>query len=91
MGRQQFECERLQDGRGKETTVKEVKPKKKLGSEVPEPASGDENETWQSWLESPRAVENMRYFVFVQSFVMFLTFGLPQLQKAWSYVADMFN
>lgn len=90
MGRQQFECERLLEERGKETAVKEVKPKKKA-SEAPKAGPGDEDESWKSWLESPRAVENMKYFVFAQSFVMFLTFGLPQLQKAWSFVSDMFN
>lgn len=81
----------MQEERGKETTVKEVKPKKKVGNEIPQGGAADEDETWRSWLESPRAVENMKYFVFVQSFVMFLTFGLPQLQKAWSFVSDMFN
>lgn len=42
----------------------------------------------ESWLESPRMVENMRYFVFAQSFVLFLTFGLPKLQEAWAFLMD---
>lgn len=42
----------------------------------------------ESWLESPRMIENMRYFVFAQSFVIFLTFGLPKLQQAWEFLMD---
>lgn len=92
MGRKGVELEvekRKEDNKVqvKKTARKEDPNKTSTSDTTTTGAAADAGES-ESWLESPRMIENMRYFVFAQSFVMFLTFGLPKLQEAWAFLMD---
>ncbi|KAK8736878.1 hypothetical protein OTU49_004696 [Cherax quadricarinatus] len=99
MGRREpeFEVERRRKDRMKDIDISK-KDTKGQGDKSAVGASssssgggGDEDGSWTSWAENPRNVQNLKFFIFAQSFVVFLTFGVPQLQKFWSMVMDFFN
>lgn len=82
----EFEVERRREDKA---LVKDEEHAPKGSEDGGSDTQEDEEDSWRSWAENPRAVESMKYFVYVQSFVMFLTFGLPQLQKCWDLLHDL--
>lgn len=93
MGRREveFEVERRQDV----TPEKDIEPSKSEAKET-EKSSGSgakkkkSEDTWSSWLENPRTMDNMRYFVIAQTFVVVLAYGIPQMTRFWKIIQSLF-
>lgn len=93
MGRRgvEFEVERRQDV----TPVRDIEPSKSDAKES-EKSGGSggkkkkSEESWSSWMENPRTMDNMRYFVIAQTFVIVLTYGIPHMTRFWHIIRSLF-
>lgn len=93
MGRREveFEVERRQD----KTPVEDTEPSKSDDKEN-ENSGGSSTKkkksdnSWSSWLENPRTMDNLTYFVLAQTFVVLLTYGIPQVTKFWYTIRSLF-
>lgn len=90
----EFEVERRREERlplvKGEEAKRESKGKTQHSSKEQETTEAEDDDTWQSYFENQKTMDNMKFFIIAQSFVMFLTFGLPQMQKAFAIMQDMF-
>lgn len=93
MGRRgvEFEVERRQDV----TPVRDIEPSKSDAKES-EKSGGSggkkkkSEDSWSSWMENPRTMDNMRYFVIAQTFVIVLTYGIPHMTRFWHIIRSLF-
>lgn len=92
MGRREveFEVERRQD----KTSVGETEPAKSDTKESEKSGSGAKkkksDDSWSGWLENPRTMDNLAYFVIAQTFVVVLTYGIPQMTKFWRMIKTLY-
>lgn len=92
MGRKEveFEVERRQD----KTPVGDIEPPKSDAKENEKSggsrAKKKSEDSWSGWLENPRTMDNLTYFVIAQTFVVVLTYGIPQMMKFWTIIRSFF-
>ncbi|KAK4328668.1 hypothetical protein Pmani_000934 [Petrolisthes manimaculis] len=90
MGRKgvEFEVEKRKEDRVQVNKPEDKKDDKKESNNSSNSSNNEPAEP-EGWLENPRMMENMKYFVFAQSFVLFLTYGLPKMQQGWALLMDL--
>lgn len=90
MGRRELEFE-VERRREDKTPVRETAPADSDSED--EDTSGDGaggKGMFSSWMENPRTMDNMSYFVIAQTFVLVLSYGIPQMMKFWAAIRSLF-
>ncbi|MPC37524.1 hypothetical protein E2C01_031007 [Portunus trituberculatus] len=90
MGRREleFEVERRREDR---TPVRETEPDSDSEDEGASGGNGGGGKsTFSSWLNNPRTMDNMSYFVIAQTFVIVLSYGIPHMIKFWAAIKGLF-